>query len=89
MKSLVFVVVITSPESILLTEVVCVQLLVIIGVILEEETSVTLVVLQLQLVVFVACGQLELVFAVCTVHRATHILPGWHIVRLQLNVVLA
>ena len=89
MKSLVFVVVIASPEPILLTEVVCVQLLVIIEVILEEEISVTLVVLQLQLVVFVACGQLELVFAVCTVHRATHILAGWHIVRLQLNVVLA
>ena len=41
------VVVISSPEPILLTEVVCVQLLVIIGVILEVEKSVTLVVLRL------------------------------------------
>ena len=76
-----FVVVIAPLESILLTEVVCVQLLVIIGVILEVETPDTLVVLQLQLVVFVTCGQLDLlmlVLAVCTVHR--HILFGWHIV---------
>ena len=42
-----FVVVIASLESILLTEVVDVQLLVIIGVILEEGTLVTPVVLQL------------------------------------------
>ena len=81
MESLVFVVVIASLEPILLTEVVCVQLLVIIGVILEVETPDTLVVLQLQLVVFVTCGQLDLlmlVLAVCTVHG--HILSGWHIV---------
>ena len=88
-ESLVLVVVIAPPEPILLTEV---WLLVFIEVILEEERSVTPVVLQLQLVVFVTCGQLELlmvVVAVCSVHRATHILSGWHIVRLQLNFVLA
>ena len=51
-ESLVLVVVISSPEPALLTEVVCVQLLVIIGVILEEKTSV---VLQLQLGVFITC----------------------------------
>ena len=88
MKSLVFVVVIASPEPILLTEVVCVQLLVIIGVILEKEASVTLVVLQLQLVVFVTCRQLELlmlVMGVCTVHG--QFMFGWHIV--QLNLMLA
>ena len=85
MKSLVFVVVIASPEPILLTEIVYVQLLVIIGVILEEKTSVTLVVLQLQLVMFVTSGKLDLlVLGVSTVHG--HMFC-WHIV--QLNLVLA
>ena len=51
-KSLMFVVVIASPEPVLLTEVVYIQLLVIIGVILEEETSVEL---QLQLGMLVTC----------------------------------
>ena len=87
-KSLMRVVVISSPEPILLTEVVYVQLLVIIGVLLEVERSVTPVMLQLQLLVFVTCGQLELlmlVLAVCTVHG--HIIFGRLIV--QLNLVLA
>ena len=63
-------------------------LLVNIGVILEEETSVTLVVIQLQLGVFVTYGQLDLlmlVFGVCTVHG--HVSFGRHVV--QLNLLLA
>ena len=62
-KSLVLVVVIAY--FILLTEVVCVQLLVFIWEILDEKTS--LVVLQLQLVVFVTCRQLELLMLVLAV----------------------
>ena len=67
MKSLMLVVVITY--FILLTEVVYVQLLVFIGVILEEETSITLVVLLLQLIVFATCtcGQLKLLMLVVAV----------------------
>ena len=61
--------------------------LVSIGVILEEETSVTLVVLQLQLGVFVTYGQLDLLMLALGVHA--HIIFGLHIVRLHLNVILA
>ena len=67
MESLVFVVVISSPGTILLTKVVYVQLLVITGVKLEEETSVTPVVLLLQLVVYFTCGQLELLMLMVAV----------------------
>ena len=67
MKLLVLVVVIAYLGVHFLTEVVCVQLLVIIEVILEEETSLTLVVLQLQLAVFVTCEQLELFMLVMAV----------------------
>ena len=69
MKSLVLDVVIAYPESILLhvTELVYVQLFVITGVVLEEETPVTPVVLKLQLGMFVTCGQLDKLMLVVAV----------------------
>ena len=61
--------------------------LVIIGVILEEKTSVIPVVIQLQLGVFVTFEQLDLLMLVLAVSTVHGHMFDWHIV--QLNLLLA